>query len=70
MQPTTFETTIVNGQIPLPAGINLPEHARLVVTIAEPAQGSPPRIASPRLADPAQGGDFVMEVVDSTDASV
>ena len=66
MNPTTFETTMLNGQIQLPVGIEIPENSRLVVTVVESTFS--PRIRSPRLADPSQAGDFEMEVAELPDA--
>ena len=67
MQTTSFEATIVNGQIQVPAGIELPENARLVVTISDPTAA---RIASPRLVDTSQVPDFVMQVGETPNASL
>jgi hypothetical protein len=67
---TTLEGIVENGQIKLPRNISLPERARVYVVI--PGLESIPaiRIASPRLADPEQAADFVMQVEDASDARV
>lgn len=67
---TTLEGIVENGQIKLPGNINLPEHARVYVVI--PVLESIPaiRIMSPRLADPEQAADFVMQFEDASDARI
>jgi len=74
MNSNSFETVVVNGQIQLPAGVVLPENAKIVVTISEVTHGlvgSPiGTVVSPRLADPSQAIDFTMQVVEPPDASL
>ncbi len=67
---TTLEGIVENGQIKLPRNINVPESTRVFVVI--PGFESVPaiRLASPRLAHPEQVPDFVMQVVDASDARV
>ena len=62
MNITTFEGTVENGQIRLPANVHLPERARVYVVI--PGQEpSPAYVGSPRLANPAQAIEFKKEVI-------
>ena len=66
MKPVTYEATVENGQIKLPAAIHLPEHTKVLVVVPglDPAPAS--RINSPRLAHPEQAFEFVMEVLKET----
>ncbi len=64
MSVRTYEGVVEDGQIKLDPGIRLPDPARVYVVVPEDAQLTPYRIASPRLADPRQAADFVMEVVE------
>jgi hypothetical protein len=69
MNETSFEAIVVNGEIQLPPHIHLPDHARVTVLI--PAEGrTPPRIVSPRLADPLQIGEFQMTVEELPNAGL
>lgn len=68
MNPTVFETTVVNGHIELPEGVTLPENTRVKVTVTE--EPSANHIVAPRLADPTQIDDFAMEVTEASDAGV
>jgi hypothetical protein len=59
----TFEGTVENGQIRLPADVHLPEHAKVYVIVPEvPIEGTVHMI-SPRLARPEQVADFRLDVV-------
>lgn len=68
MNPTTFETTVINGHIELPEGVMLPENTRVRVTVAEDPAAN--RVVTPRLAEPKQAADFTMEVTEASDAGV
>ncbi|MCE9553958.1 MAG: hypothetical protein K8T91_11360 [Planctomycetes bacterium] len=70
MSGRIYEGTIVNGKVQLPAGVNLPEGLRVLVTAPNPQQ--PPRgyVRTPRLAIPQQAQDFQMEVEEMGNASV
>lgn len=68
MDITSFEASVVNGSIRIPAGISVSENARVTVTVTPTATTC--RITSPKLADPSQVSDFAMEAVESTDASL
>lgn len=63
MALATFEGTVENGQIRLRENVRLPEHARVYVVVADMEVTRPPRIASPRLANPAHAGRYVKEVI-------
>lgn len=63
MHETMFQGRVENGQIKLPAGVQLPENA--VVYVVIPETGRPPAyVGSPRLVHPEQAADFSMEVVE------
>jgi hypothetical protein len=70
MKVVAYEGIVENGCIHLHAGVSLPEKAKVYVVV--PDAGTEPaviRIASPRLADPAQSPRFKLEVIEgSTDA--
>jgi ABC-type molybdate transport system substrate-binding protein len=72
MKVVTYEGVVENGRIHLPAGAFLPEKAKVYVVV--PDAGTEPAvayIASPRLANPEQAGDFIKEVLpERTDASL
>jgi hypothetical protein len=70
MDGTTYEATIVNGQICLPANVHLHENAKVLVVVPREAQSSSGRIFSPRLAHPEQAAEFRMEVREVADAGV
>jgi hypothetical protein len=62
MKVTTYEATVENGQIKLPAEARLPEHARVYVVVPEIEETHRVRVMSPRLGDPRRAVDFVMDV--------
>jgi hypothetical protein len=68
---TTYQATVENGQIRLPASVRLPEKAKVYVVV--PDLETPPAayIGSPRLAHPEQAGDFRKQVTEeATDAEL
>jgi hypothetical protein len=67
MKVTTYEGVVENGCVHVPAGVSLPEKAKVYVVIPEVFEIEVSRvahIASPRLAHPEQAGDFIKEVLD------
>lgn len=69
MSISTYEATIEDGQIHLPADVVIPKGSRVFVVVAEEPQR--PLIRSPRLKNAADAKDFLKTVVkDSHDASV
>jgi len=74
MAVMTYEGVVQDGRVRLPAGVELPEKARVYVVVPECIVVELPRtarIASPRLANPKQAADFVKEVVEEhTDAGL
>ena len=66
MKTITFEATVENGQIKLPAAVNLPEHTKVLVVVPGLDTAPASRINSPRLAHPEQAFEFVMEVLKET----
>ena len=69
MHGLTYEATVVNGLIRLPADVQLPENARVLITVPAGSMETP-CIASPRLADPSQAADFAMTNVEIRSAGV
>jgi len=62
MQRTVYHGVVKDGRIWLDDNVQLPEDARVTVTVAvRPPIG---RIVSPRLGRAEQRSDFVMQVVD------
>ncbi len=75
MKVVTYEAVVENGQVQLPPGVVLPEKAMVYVVVPEVViEVETPqvaRLASPRLADPAQAARFGVDVVEeSTDAGL
>ena len=70
MSTKTCEGKVINGRIELPADANLPENSRVLVVVPDGADPLLGRVASPRLANPEQAKDFVMEVEEASDASL
>jgi hypothetical protein len=71
MKVATFQGTVENGQIRLPAGVRLPEKVKVYVVIPDIEIPSFAYIGSPRLAHPEQAADFKKEVIEEIeDASV
>jgi len=62
MSILTIEGKVENGQIRLPDGVMLPEHARVFIVVPEVEITREPRVYSPRLTHPEQAADFTMEV--------
>ena len=65
MKVVTYEGIVEDGCVHVPAGVSLPEKAKVYVVIPEVFEVEAPRvahIASPRLAHPEQASDFVKEV--------
>ena len=70
MKVIDFEATVEDGRIALPPETGLPEHTRVrvVIEVGEPRTF---RMMSPRLANPEQAADFVMDVTEEpSDAGV
>ena len=70
MSNTTYEGTVVNGRVQLPAEVRLPEHARVLVTVPDATGAVRRHIYSPRLANAEQAKEFVMEVEEAPDANL
>jgi hypothetical protein len=61
----TVEGKVGHRQIRLPAGVLLPEHARVFVVVPEVEATLEARLYSPRLKNPQQLVDFTKEVVEA-----
>ena len=74
MKVTTYEGVVQNGSVQLPAGVLLPEKAKVYVVVPGVVEIEAQRVAhiySPRLADPADAVHFRMEVTEEgTDAGL
>jgi len=64
MKVATYEGVVENGSIQLPAGVILPEKAKVYVVVPGMKVQRAAHFRSPRLADPAQAARFEMEVVE------
>ena len=66
MKVTTFQGVVENGQIRLPAGVRLPDKAKVYVVVPDFEMPPMAYIGSPRLAHPEQATDFKKEVVEES----
>jgi hypothetical protein len=67
MKVVTYEGVVENGCVHVPAGVSLPEKAKVYVVIPEAFELDDPRrvrAPGPRLAHPEQARDFVKEVIE------
>ena len=65
MSVTTFEGIVEQGQIKLASGVQLPEHTKVYIIVPDiELKEQSLTLQSPRLAHPAQAGEFEMEVVE------
>lgn len=62
MNLIAFEGVVDNGQIKLPPNVQLPDNAKVFIVVPDVPPKPVAHIFSPRLANPAQAKDFVMEV--------
>jgi hypothetical protein len=62
MTGKTYQGTVVNGQIRLPANVELPEDARVLVILPDETEPVGGHVPTPRLAHPGQAEDSRMEV--------
>jgi len=65
MKVTTYEGVVENGRVELPAGVSLPEKAKVYVVVPGEVEIETPRVAhiySPRLAHPERAKDFAKTV--------
>ena len=69
MSDKTYEGTVVNGNIQLPAGVKLPENSRVLVFVPD-SESPKARIHTPRLVNPEQAKDFQMDVEGAGNAGV
>jgi hypothetical protein len=71
MKVVTYEAVVENGCVRLPAGVLLPEKAKVYVIVPELGVEPVSYVASPRLAHPEQAQDFVKQVLEeSSDAGL
>ena len=54
MKTITYEATVENGQIKLPATVRLPDHTKVLVVVPGVEMIPASRINSPRLVHPEQ----------------
>ncbi len=70
MRNTTYECTVVNGKIELPANVQLSENSRVLVTVPDATGAKPRHVYSPRLVHPEQANEFEMEISEAPDATL
>lgn len=70
MSIVTVEGVVEGGQIRLPSGVHLPEHAKVYVIVPDLQVEQVAQMHTPRLAHPDQARDFAMEVLGDPDAAV
>ena len=64
MKVTSYEGVVENGCVHLPAGVLLPEKAKVYVVVPEMEAEQTARIWSPRLVDQSQAALFKLEVTE------
>jgi len=67
MEVMTLEGIVEQGQIRLPAHINLPDKTRVYIVVPGLHVEQQVRIVSPRLVHPEQAADFALEIVEEPD---
>jgi hypothetical protein len=70
MKVVTYEGIVENGCIHVPAGVSLPERAKVYIVIPDLIDVELPRVAhvpTPRLVHPEQAKNFVKVVRDVTE---
>ena len=71
MSIITLEGVIDNGQVRLRDNVRLPDNTRVYVVVPDIQVEEVAHIYSPRLANPEQAADFILEVTEeSSDASL
>ena len=72
MKVVTYEGVVENGRVQLPAGVLLPEKAKVYVVVPEVGVQPVAHIAGPRLAHPEQAADLIVKEVlpESDDAGL
>jgi len=71
MNVVTYEGVVENGCVHLPAGVLLPEKAKVYVVVPGISESGVQRVAhiySPRLVHPEQANDLIMKVVEEHSA--
>ncbi len=64
MNLIAFEGVVNNEQIKLPPNVQLPDKAKVFIVVPDTTLKPVAHIFSPRLANPAQAKDFMMEVTE------
>lgn len=70
MNDTTFEATVINGQIHLPTNVRLPENAKVLVVVPNEVRVPLAHIDSPRLLHPEQAPLFQMDIREISDVGI
>jgi hypothetical protein len=69
MNVWSFEGVVREDQIKLPPNVHLPDETKVTVIVQTESPGKIAHVYSPRLVNPAQAADFVLEVTEeSSDA--
>lgn len=63
MSTWSFESVVRQDRIELPPNVHLPDGTRVVVTIQAESAGKAVHLYGPRLANPAQAADFVLDLI-------
>jgi hypothetical protein len=61
MNVVTYEAVVENGHVQLPAGVLLPEKAKVYVIVPGLAAQPVAHIASPRLVHPEEAADVIVK---------
>jgi hypothetical protein len=70
MGVVTYEGIVEDGQIKLTSDVHLPEQTKVYIIVPDIKVEQRAHLHSPRLAHREQVNDFVMEIIESTDASL
>ena len=70
MGVVTYEGIVEDGQIKLTSDVHLPEQTKVYIIVPDMKVEQRAQLHSPRLAHREQAGDFVMEIIESTDAGL
>ncbi len=62
MSVLTYEAVVEDGKVRLLEPVTLPENVRIYVVVTDTKIQPPKQIRSPRLKNPAEATDFVLEV--------
>ena len=70
MGVVTYEGIVEDGQIKLTSDVHLPEQTKVYIIVPDMKVEQRAHLRSPSLAHREQAGDFVMEIIESTNAGL